>query len=212
MKGAFISFEGIEGTGKSTQAGLLAEYLRGKGLSVLLTAEPGGTAISLKIREILLAPESRGMDAVTELLLYNAARVQHIREIIMPALSRGDIVITDRFSDSTVAYQGFGRGIDLKLLDSLDAIATNRLRPDITILLDLEVSTGLKRNRAIQKNDRLEQEDIAFHERVRKGFIQMAFHEPGRIRLIDCSGDIQAIHQRIVPVAEAFLAARAHPD
>lgn len=205
MKGLFISFEGIEGTGKSTQSELLAEYLRGKGFSVTKTEEPGGTRISLKIRELLLSLESRGIDRLTELLLYNASRAQHTKEIIIPALERGNIVITDRFSDSTIAYQGYGRGIDLKLIDSLDIIATNRLRPDITILLDIDVKTGLRRNRETSKNDRFEQEEISFHEKVRKGFIKIAEKEPERINLLDCSDNIKAVHNKVIKIILPFL-------
>jgi dTMP kinase len=200
MKGLFISFEGIEGTGKSTQTRLLADYLKGKGISVISTAEPGGTAISLKVRELLLSLDSRGMDPVTELLLYNASRVQHIKEVIMPALERGDVVITDRFSDSTIAYQGYGRGIDLRLIDSLDLISTGRLRPQITILLDLDVETGLKRNMEINKNDRLELEDISFHKRVREGFINIALKEKGRVKLVECKGSAGEVHNKIVEI------------
>lgn len=208
MKGVFISFEGIEGTGKSTQSKLLAEYLRGKGHRVIQTMEPGGTRISLKIRELLLSPDSREMDHVAELLLYNAARVQHIKEVIGPALERGEIVITDRFSDSTVAYQGYARGLDLKLIDSLDVIATNKLRPDITILLDIDVKTGLARNKALNKGDRLELEDISFHERVRKGFIQIAAREPVRIKVIDCSESLAGVHQKVVKILSGLLETR----
>jgi dTMP kinase len=205
VKGIFISFEGIEGTGKSTQTELLAEYLGSKGYGVTKTAEPGGTRISLKIRDLLLSTDSIDMDPLTELLLYNAARVQHIKEIIMPALLRGDVVVTDRFSDSTTAYQGYGRGIDLKLIDSLDAVATNRLRPHLTVLLDIDVETGLMRNRKIQKYDRLELEEVSFHERVRKGFISIASKEQERVKLIDCSGGIGAVQKKIVGIVEAFL-------
>lgn len=205
MKGIFISFEGIEGTGKSTQTELLAEYLRSKGYGVTKTAEPGGTRISLKIRDLLLSTDSTDMDPFTELLLYNAARVQHIKEIIMPALLRGDMVLTDRFSDSTTAYQGYGRGIDLKLIDSLDAVATNRLRPQLTVLLDIDVETGLTRNRKIQKYDRIELEEVSFHERVRKGFISIAAKEQERVKLIDCSGDIETVHKKVAGIVEAFL-------
>ena len=205
MKGFFISFEGIEGTGKSTQARLLAEYLREKGQRVIQTMEPGGTRISLKIRELLLSPDNREMDHVTELLLYNAARVQHIKEIIGPALERGEIVITDRFSDSTVAYQGHARGLDLKLIDSLDVIATKKLRPDITILLDIDVNTGLERNKALNKRDRLELEDISFHERVRQGFIQIAAREPERIKVVDCSESLERVHQKVVEILSGPL-------
>lgn len=210
MKGMFISFEGIEGTGKSTQARLLAEYLKEKGYRVLQTMEPGGTTISLKIRELLLSMESREMDHVAELLLYNAARVQHIKEVIGPALERGDIVITDRFSDSTVAYQGYARGIDLQLIDSLDMIATKKMRPHITILFDTDVRTGLARNRELGKNDRLELEDISFHEKVRKGFLLMAAREPGRIKVVDCSESLAGVHQRVVKIISDFLEERGY--
>jgi len=205
MKGMFISFEGIEGTGKSTQARLLADHLKEKGYRVIQTMEPGGTRISLKIRELLLSMESKAMDHVAELLLYNAARVQHIKEIIGPALERGDIVITDRFSDSTVAYQGYARGIDLQLIDSLDMIATKKLRPDITILFDIDVRTGLARNKELGKNDRLELEDISFHEKVRKGFLQMAAIESGRIKVVDCSESLDRVHQKVVKIISEFL-------
>ena len=208
MKGVFISFEGIEGTGKSTQSRLLAEHLRAKGHRVIQTMEPGGTKISMKIRELLLSLDSREMDHVTELFLYNAARVQHIKEVIEPAIERGDIVITDRFSDSTVAYQGFARGIDLQLIESLDRIATNKLCPDITILLDIDVKTGLARNRALNKNDRLELEDISFHEKVRKGFIQIATREPERVKLVDCSESLDEVHRKVVDIITGFLEGR----
>ncbi|MEJ2683588.1 MAG: dTMP kinase [Candidatus Sulfobium sp.] len=205
MKGIFISVEGIEGTGKTTLAGFLAEYLQGKGLRVTQTEEPGGTSIGRKIRELLLSPENGEMDPVTELLLYNASRVQHIREIIMPALERGDVVITDRFSDSTMAYQGYGRGIDVKLIDSLDLISTQRLRPDITILLDIDVQTGLRRNREINKDDRIEREDVAFHGRVRNGFIHIAAQSPERIRMVDCSVPVETVRQNVAAIIDEFL-------
>ncbi len=205
MKGIFISLEGIEGTGKSTQAGLLAEYLKGKGFSVVQTAEPGGTPISLQIRELLLSTENTDMTPLTELLLYNAARSQHIAQIIMPALEHEEVVITDRFSDSTAAYQGHGRGIDLQLIDSLDSIATDRLRPHLTILLDIDVQTGLRRNRSANKRDRIELEDLAFHERVRKGFIGIASKEPQRIKIIECSGSIETVHRKVVEVTDVFM-------
>lgn len=208
MKGVFISLEGIEGTGKSTQSKLLAEYLRKKGFKISQTAEPGGTAIGNKIRGLLLSLESKEMDPVAELLLYNASRVQHIKKVIAPALQRGEIVITDRFSDSTVAYQGYGRGIDLELIDSLDVISTRRLRPDITLLLDLDVETGLRRNRAISKNDRLELEDISFHEKVRKGFKAIAAKEAARVRTIDCSISIEETHKKIREIIDSFLEKR----
>jgi dTMP kinase len=209
LKGAFISFEGIEGTGKSTHTRMAAEYLRGKGYRVVQTMEPGGTKISLGIRELLLSPENKEMDHVTELLLYNAARVQHIKEVIRPALDTGAVVITDRFSDSTVAYQGHARGIDLKLIDSLDKIATGGLRPDITILLNIDTETGLARNKALNKIDRLELEDISFHERVRKGFIRIAAHEPERVKIVDCSEGVEKVHRTVMKIISDFLESRS---
>lgn len=208
MRGKFISFEGIEGTGKSTQAKLLQQSLTGLGYEVILTEEPGGTLISLRIREVLLSVDHSNMKPLTELLLYNAARAQHIEEVILPALSRGAVVITDRFTDSTFAYQGYGRGIVLNLLESIDKIATNGLRPDMTILLDLDVETGLKRNRRINKTDRLELEDVEFHERVRKGYHELAAKEPERIKVLDASGGIEGLRIVIAKTISDFISGR----
>lgn len=205
MKGILISFEGIEGTGKTIQSRLLYEYLIKKGYEVILTEEPGGTQIGLRIRDVLLSPEHKTMNSLTELLLYNASRTQHVKEVILPALNRGAVVITDRFSDSTVAYQGYGRGIDLNLIHHLEHIVTEGLKPDITLLLDLDVETGLRRNRGINKTDRLELEDIAFHEKVRNGYIEIAGKEPERIKLIDASKGIEAVHNEIVRMVMDFI-------
>lgn len=199
-RGLFISFEGIEGTGKSTQAKLLSESLSKKGYKTVLTEEPGGTTISRKIRKILLSTKHNKMDYLTELLLYNASRIQHVKEKILPAINSGKIVITDRFSDSTVAYQGYGRGIRLRLIDSIDKIATGGIRPDITLLLDLDVETGLMRNKHINKVDRLELEDIEFHKKVRKGYLKLAAKEPERMKLINASKSIDAIHREAVSI------------
>ncbi len=204
-RGFFISFEGIEGIGKSTQARLLSEYLAKKGRKTVLTEEPGGTPISLQIRKVLLSTKHKEMDYLTELLLYNADRIQHIKEKIIPAIDCGRIVITDRFSDSTAAYQGYGRGISLKLIDSLDRIATGRMRPDLTILLDLDVETGLMRNKKINKMDRLELEDVKFHKKVREGFLKLAAREPKRIKLVKASKGIAEIHREIVRIVEKVL-------
>ncbi|MBM4129258.1 MAG: dTMP kinase [Nitrospira sp.] len=205
MKGILISFEGIEGTGKTIQSKLLYEYLIKKGYEVILTEEPGGTQIGLRIRDVLLSPEHKTMNSLTELLLYNASRTQHVKEVILPALNRGAVVITDRFSDSTVAYQGYGRGIDLNLIHHLEHIVTEGLKPDITLLLDLDVETGLRRNRGINKTDRLELEDIAFHEKVRNGYIEIAGKEPERIKLIDASKSIEMVHNEIVRMVMDFI-------
>ncbi len=205
MKGLFISFEGIEGTGKTIQSKLLYEYLIKKGLNVLLTEEPGGTRIGRSIRDILLSIDNMTMTPLTELFLYNASRIQHIKEVILPAIKQGMVVITDRFSDSTVAYQGFGRGIELHLINAIEHIVTEGLKPDRTILLDLDVAIGLQRNRGINKEDRLELEDITFHKRVRDGYHKLAAKEPERIHVIDASKSIEHIHDSIKNVVQDLL-------
>lgn len=205
MKGIFISFEGIEGSGKSTQASLLSKYLSEKGYETVLTAEPGGTPISLRIREILLSLDNKNMTHMTELLLYNAARVQHIHELIMPALNRGAFVITDRFTDSTYAYQGYGRGISLNLLDKIDLIATNNLRPNLTFLLDLDVEIGLMRNKGINKIDRLELENIEFHRKVRAGYLVLAKKEPDRIKIVDASLECNRVYEKIISIITNYI-------
>jgi dTMP kinase len=195
--GFFISFEGIEGTGKSTQAKLLREFLVRKGYNVILTEEPGGTQIGERLRDLLLSVEFKEIHAATELLLYNASRAQHIHDVILPALNRGTFVITDRFVDSTVAYQAFGRGLDADNVSIIERITTVGLKPDITFLLDLDVETGLTRNKKIHKKDRFELETLEFHQRVREGYLQIAAKAPERIRLIDASENLEKIHKEI---------------
>lgn len=192
-KGFFISFEGIEGSGKTTVSRLITEMLIMDGYEVLSTYEPGGTTIGQKIRDILLSPEHKEMSYLTELLLYNAARSQHLREKLIPALEAGKIVITDRFSDSTIAYQGYGRGLDLSLIISLDTIVTGGLKPDITILLDIDVESGLMRNKGINKVDRLELEDIEFHKKVKAGYYMIADKEPERVKIVNASSAIERV-------------------
>ncbi|MBN2654019.1 MAG: dTMP kinase [Nitrospirae bacterium] len=193
----FISLEGIEGTGKSTQSRLLSEALTAAGYEALLTFEPGGTRIGQSIREILLKPDHKEMSFVAELLLYNAARSQHLHEVILPALERGAVVITDRYTDSTVAYQGYGRGIDIELLKSIDRISTKGFMPHLTILFDLDVQVGLERNRGVNKVDRFELEEVAFHEKVRSGYLEIARLEPQRIKIVDASKEPQDIHKQV---------------
>jgi dTMP kinase len=197
----FISFEGIEGSGKSTQAKRLASYFRSKEQRVIDTVEPGGTNIGQKIRELLLEPENH-MEPLTELLLYYASRAQHVREVIYPAILDDTIVITDRFSDSTVAYQGYARGIDLKLLSRLNEIVNPDLKPFLTFMLDLDVEEGLKRNRKASKEDRFELETVEFHKRVRKGFLQIASEEPERVKVIDASRNPDEISEEIIKIIE----------
>lgn len=204
-KGLFLSFEGIEGSGKSTQAKMLAATLAAEGYDVVLTQEPGGTIIGERIRALLLDPEHTEMCPATELLLYAAARAQHLEEKIRPALARNAVVITDRFSDSTVAYQGYARGIERELLDAVDAVATHHLQPDITVLCDLPAEIGLERNREINKRDRLELEALAFHRKVREGFLQLAAAEPNRFRIVNAGQPMEQVTADIAQIVTERL-------
>lgn len=204
-RGVFISFEGIEGSGKSTQAKLLKEFLINSEYDVLLTVEPGGTRIGEEIRRLILSLDNKNMLPLTELLLYNASRIQHIEEIILPSLKRGFVVITDRFTDSTIAYQGYGRKISIDLIIEVDRLINNSLRPDLTILLDLDPKEGLKRNERLNKKDRLELEDLEFHERVRRGYLEIASKEPDRIKVINASESIEVVHSEVKNIVKEFL-------
>ena len=197
MKGLFITFEGIEGCGKSTQAKLLAEYLRNQGKVVFLTREPGGPKISEQIREILLSTKNNEMLPETEVLLYMASRSQHTGEWIIPALEQGKIVISDRYYDSTLAYQGAARRIERKLIDSITKFATFGLKPDITFLVDLPAEEGLSRI-SYKNADRLEKESLEFHRKVRKGFFEIAKIEKNRYIIIDGRDSVEKIHKEIV--------------
>jgi len=197
----FISFEGIEGSGKSTQIKLLGEYLRAKGHTVIETVEPGGTRIGNKIRALLLEPENH-MDPLTELLLYYSARAQHVREVIYPAVLRNAIVITDRFTDSTLAYQGYARGVDLSLIEALNEMVVPDMKPYLTFLLDLDVEQGLGRNREAGKVDRFEQETVDFHNLVRQGFHQIARDEPERVKVVDASKSKEEVSAEIIRIIE----------
>lgn len=185
-KGIFITFEGIEGSGKTTQIKLLGERLKKQGLKVLTTYEPGDTDVGQKIRNILLEPEIN-INPLCELILYFADRVQHVNEKIKPYLETGFIVICDRFTDSTVAYQGYARGVSIDIIKELNRILFNEFKPDLTILLDLPVIIGLKRNQQINKTDRFELEDLAFHDRVREGYLKLAEIEPERFFILDAT-------------------------
>ncbi|QWR78897.1 dTMP kinase [Candidatus Magnetomonas plexicatena] len=199
MEGVFISIEGTDGSGKSTQVRLVAEALRiESGLDVVETFEPGGTEIGMKIREILIDPKTVNMSPITELMLFYAARAQHAAEVIHPALRRGAYVITDRFSDSTIAYQAYGRGINPELIKQLDALVLKGFKPDLTIVIDLDVTTGLSRKKSASKADRLEMEELLFHERVREGFLDLSKTEPLRFKVIDGSYPVETLTKRIV--------------
>ena len=180
-RGRFITIEGPEGSGKSTHSRLLCGYLRRRGLKILHTREPGGTKIGEAIREVLLDKKNKKMSGACELFLFLAARAQVVEEIIGPALTRGYIVVCDRFHDATVAYQGYGAGLDLKLIDSTGRLATGGLKPDLTVLLDVETKVGLKRAGV---KDRMEIKPVRFHKRVRDGYLEIAKREPRRIKVI----------------------------
>lgn len=209
--GFFITFEGIEGCGKSTQSALLAERLSELDYEVTRTREPGGTGIGRRIRAVLLDPDSKGITGLTELMLYSADRAQHIAEVIEPALASGGVVVCDRFFDATVAYQGYGRGLDTGLIWALCETATQGRRPEMTLLMDLPVVAGL--GRAISRNDangahkeaRFEQEAVEFHERVRRGYLEIAEKEPDRVKIIDASGTVDEIRDAVMKVVQGAL-------
>ncbi|HUP46325.1 MAG TPA: dTMP kinase [Thermoanaerobaculia bacterium] len=200
----FISFEGPEGSGKTTQIGRLAEQLRRRGVDCVVTKEPGGTPLADRIRAILLHPES-SMDRLTELLLYAASRRQHVIEVIRPALDRGAVVLCDRFTDATLAYQGFGRLLDLDRLRTLNEWVTGGLHPDLTLLYDIDEEAGLRRAqsrnaRAANAEGRFEREDIRFHRRVREGYLALATAEPRRFVVLDAEGSIDEVFERTLAV------------
>lgn len=204
QKSFFITFEGIDGCGKSTQLNLLADFLKTQDFSILKTREPGGTRIGDKIREILLNHTLTEMKALTELLLYCAGRSQHVEEVIRPALQEGKVVLSDRYTDATDAYQGGGRDIDSKILQNLHSIATNNLKPDLTILLDLPSELGLKRIQN-RPTDRLEKEALHFYEKVRKSYLELAKKEPKRIQIFDATKSISEIHESIIKIVAATI-------
>jgi dTMP kinase len=188
MTGIFITFEGIDFCGKTTQAKKLADYLRKKGHDVVLIREPGGERISEKIRKILLSEKNQEMTHTAELLLYLASRAQLTERVILPSLKQKKIVICDRYSDSTLAYQGYGRGLNKKMIRNLNQVASSGLSPDLTILLDLPVEISLKRKAKEKKNkggDRLEKEKFEFHQRIRDGYLKIAQKNKRRIKIID---------------------------
>jgi dTMP kinase len=193
----FVTFEGPEGSGKTTQIQLLAKALLDQGYDVIATREPGGTRIGNAVRSLVLDPDYGEMSPRAESLLYNASRAQHVHQIITPALNRGAILLCDRYGDSTLAYQGYGRGQDLAALRSLIDFATGGLKPHLTIYLDLDVREGLQRKSAAEWN-RIEAQTVAFHERVQNGYHTLASEEPQRWLVVDATQSIDAIHRVIL--------------
>jgi dTMP kinase len=209
----FITFEGIEGSGKTTQVQHLFDFLQTQGFQVVVTREPGGCTMSDAIRTMLLNPENCTMSAHTELLLYSAARAQHVSEVIRPALNEGKVVLCDRFTDATTVYQGVGRGLDASILETINSFATEGLTPDLTLILDCPVESGLPRARARNRNDnleaegRFEQEALAFHERIRQGYLDLASGQD-RFCVINALGDEGAVAERITAAVVQFLRRR----
>ena len=208
----FITFEGGDGSGKTTQLKTLESYLIARGKSCLSTREPGGTSLGELIRQVLLEVGKQPITSPTELFLYLADRAQHIHEVIIPALEQGKIVLCDRHTDSTLAYQGYGRGIDLGLLRSLNDIASQGIKPDLTLLFDCPAEIGLSRTARRQSHtasgrneDRFEREKIEFHERVRAGFLELARAEPNRFRIVDAARSATEVGQEIKNIIERDL-------
>ena len=210
----FITFEGVEGSGKTTQIQRLKRYLTRKGIHCKVTREPGGSPISEKIRKILLNPAHREMVPLSELLLYEAARAQHVKEVIDPLLKKGVTVLCDRFSDATVAYQGYGRKLDLGRVERLNRLSSQGIKPDITFLLDCPSDMGLKRavnrNRIQrkEKEGRFEREKIQFHHRVRRGYLSIAKKEPDRVKVIDTRQGEEKTFEKIRQIVDDLLIAK----
>jgi len=205
MNGVFITIEGVEGCGKTTQIARLGDLLASKGYNVLLTREPGGTALAERIRELLLDPSNHAMSPLTELLLYEAARAQHVEERIRPALEAGAVVLCDRFADSTTAYQGAGRNLPRETVLALHRIATAGVWPDLTIVIDVPAAEGLRRASRVRRQDRIEGEPQAFHERVRECFLELARQEPHRVRVVDGMQSPDAVADAIAVLVAGFL-------
>jgi len=200
----FITFEGIEGCGKTTQARLLSDALHARNIPVYLTREPGGTRIGDQIRKILLHSENTDLKPLAELLLYEASRAQHVQEIIRPNIENDIHVLCDRYGDASIAYQGAGRALTADLVRKANQLATGGLLPDLTLLIDIEPEVGLSRARARNlkfafelDEGRFEEEDIRFHRKVREGYLQLAKEEPERFRIIDGSGSVEEVQQKI---------------
>ena len=207
MTGLFITLEGPEGAGKSTNREYLAERLREQGIDVLLTREPGGTPLAERIRELLLDPSDEPMAADTELLLVFAARAQHLQQVIRPALARGSVVLCDRFTDATYAYQGGGRGLSIERIAQLELFVQGELRPDLTLIFDLPVEVGLARAAARGRLDRFEQEGRGFFEAVRQAYLQRAAQAPQRYRVLDAGQALAQVQADIDALLPSLLEA-----
>lgn len=212
-RGRFFTFEGIDGCGKTTQLNLLADYLHRLNLRVVITREPGGTPMGESVRKILLSGQSRDIGPHAELLLMFASRAQNVAQVIAPALAQGKIVLCDRFTDASLAYQGYGRGLDRRFIRALDRFACRGLKPDLTFVLDITPRTSLHRARkrireTSTDEGRFEQETLAFYERVRRGYRELSRREPARVRRLNGEDTIPNIHRKIVALAHPWLELR----
>jgi dTMP kinase len=203
----FLSIEGPDGSGKSTQARLLADHLRQAGQDVLLAREPGGTPIGDQIRQVLFSLDNKGMSPESEFLLFSASRAQLVREVLRPHLQRGGVVVCDRFADSSLAYQGYGHGLELEMVQAVTRLATGGLRPDLTVLLDLPAEDGLARRKQGGRWNRLDDYDLEFHQRVRQGFLGLAAAEPARWVTVDGRPAVEEVQREIRRVVDPRLAA-----
>ncbi|HEY0406435.1 MAG TPA: dTMP kinase, partial [Pyrinomonadaceae bacterium] len=208
---AFITFEGIDGSGKSTQSRLLASWLRLRGLDVVTTREPGGTSLGKRLRDAVLDAQEQ-VDPLAELLIYAADRAQHVRTLLRPAIETSHIVLSDRYADATVAYQGAGRGFPPELIREVVELATEGLKPDLTLIFDLSVAECAVRTRRRSTDessaDRLDSEDAAFHTRVRNAYLRIAAAEPERVRLVNASGSVNETHALVLDIVKPFLESR----
>ena len=212
MAGWFITFEGVEGSGKTTQIRFAGEFLREKGLPVVVTQEPGGTPLGERIREILLNHVGFDISGEAEVFLFAAARAQHTDRLIRPALEKGQVILCDRFSDATIAYQAYGRGLPLEAVREVCRLASRGLSPRLTLLFDLPVESGLERafrriaaREEARREDRFEREHLDFHRRIREGYLAIARQEPGRVKIIDASRDVESTRREVRTILSSFL-------
>ncbi len=205
MEGRFITIEGTDGGGKSTQIEKLVEYLKSMGREVVVTREPGGTSISEKLREILLDAKNSEMTDITEALLYAASRAQHVEEKILPAVKEGKIVICDRFLDSSIVYQGYARGLDIEMIKTINSFALSKIKPDITLFFDIRPEIGILRKKNMHDLDRMEQEKIDFHNKVYNGYKALLNENPERIKRIDAEKTIDEVYRQVIDAVNTIL-------
>ena len=205
MKGKFLTIEGTEGVGKSTNIAFIKQHLEQKGIDLFLTREPGGTPLAEEIRELLLVKRQENFDPTAELLAVFAARAQHLNTVIKPALERGQWVLSDRFTDATFAYQGYGRGLDISIISTLETLVQGELRPDLTFLLDIDVEVGLQRARARAELDRFESEEITFFTRVREGYLARVADSPENYAVVDAGQSLHNVQRDIARVLDKLL-------